>query len=216
MDLNSYDFIIPIGSNCRIGMALRDIGLRKIAFPLDWTLTTSRSIYECFLNDFEDFLSPNSCKEQNLKHIVNFKHITNYKYNVNITHEPLLSKEAIDKYKRKTLNLNNVLSKSNKILLIRNMLDCKILDVLHNDIAAKEEKEGFKHYDLTWIYKTKDLLTNKYPNLEVDLLVIYYNVENIRNNIRDDVYYRTSNYPKIGKEWDRFACAEILKESMRK
>ena len=112
MDLNSYDFIIPIGSNCRIGMALRDLGLRKAAFPLDWTLTTSRSIYECFLNDFEDFLSPNSCKEQNLKHIVDFKHIINYKYNVNITHEPSLSIEAIDKYKRKTLKLYNVLSLS--------------------------------------------------------------------------------------------------------
>lgn len=215
MNLNEYDTIIPIGSNCRSGMALRDLGLRKKAFPLDWTLTTSRSIYECFLNNFENFLDYETCREQNLKHIVDFKHIINHKYNVNITHEPKLNQDAIEKYKRKVNNLYDSIESSNKVLLIRNMLDCGMSDVIHKDIALKEKANGFDHFDLQWIYKTKDLIKNNYENLQVDLLVIYFDEKNIKNNKRKDVVYKTSNYPKKGKEWDRFACIEIFKELMK-
>lgn len=213
MSLNKYDHIIPIGSNCRIGMALRDLGLRKKAFPLDWTLTTSKSVYECFLDDFNNFLSTTSCREQNLKHIIDFKHIINFQYNVNITHEPCLDKESIEKYKRKVHNLHTALEDSKRILLIRNMLDCEILDVIHSDIARQEEAEGRKHYDLEWIYKTKDLLSKKYENLEVDLLVIYYDENNVLHK-RQDVIYKTSSVRRVGKEWDRFACRDVLRRMM--
>jgi|14BtaG_2_1085337.scaffolds.fasta_scaffold01046_7 hypothetical protein len=213
MSLNKYDYIIPIGSNCRIGMALRDLGLRKKAFPLDWTLTTSKSVYECFLDNFNNFLNINSCREQNLKHIIDFKHIINFQYNVNITHEPSLNTETIKKYKRKVDNLHSVLEQSNRILLIRNMLDCQILDVIHSDITRQEEKQGRKHYDLEWIYKTKDLLSEKYENLQVDLLIIYYDESNVLRK-RKDVIYKTSSIRRVGKEWDRFACQDVLRRMM--
>ena len=215
MNFDDYDFLIPIGSNCRIGMALRDLSLRKMAFPLDWTLTSSKSVYDCFANNFENFLDHTSCKEQNLKNIVDFQHTINYKYNVNITHEPKIDDASIEKYKRKVSNLNNALKSSSRILLIRNMLDCKIDDVLHKDISEKEIKAGRNHFDLKWIYETKDLLNKKNKGLQVDLLVIYYNEENIKINKRDDVFYETSNIVKQGKEWDRYACQDVLRRFMK-
>ncbi len=161
MNLNNYDFIIPIGSNCRIGMALRDLGIRKVSFPLDWTLTTSKSIYNCFEDNFENFLNRESCIEQNLKSIVDFPHVQNIKYNVNITHEPTIDDNSIQKYNRKVENLKNVLHNSKNILLVRNMLDCEIIDVLHKDIAKRETEKDTSHFDLKWIYKTKDLIQNR-------------------------------------------------------
>ena len=211
MNLNSYDHIIPIGSNCRIGMALRDLGIRKMAFPLDWTLTTSKSVYNCFEDNFENFLNRESCIEQNLKSIVDFPHVQNIKYNVNITHEPVINDTSIEKYNRKVQNLKNVLHDSKNILLIRNMLDCEILDVLHKDIAKREIEKGTSHFDLQWIYKTKDLIQSRHANLNVDLLVIYFDEKNLISNKRQDVFYETSNVPKVGKEWDRYACIDILK-----
>jgi hypothetical protein len=213
MNLNDYEHIIPIGSNCRIGMALRDLNLRKLAFPLDWTLTSSKSVYESFKNNFENFMDQESCIEQNLKHLIDFQHVLNVRYDVNITHEPQISPEAILKYRRKVDNLHSALSTSKRILLIRNMLDEGMSDVLHMDIALKERLQGRTHYDLEWIYKTKDLINERYLNLKVDLLVIYFNKDSI-SETRLDVEYRTSNIPKIGKEWDRYACIDVLKGMM--
>jgi hypothetical protein len=211
MNLNSYDHVIPIGSNCRIGMALRDLGIRKIAFPLDWTLTTSESVYKCFEDNFQNFLNHDSCIEQNLKQIVNLPHIQNKRYNVNITHESVINDTSIEKYNRKVQNLNKALYTSKSILLVRNMLDCEIADDLHKSIATIESERGTSHFDLQWIYKTKDLIQSRHTNLNVDLLVIYFDEKNIIPNKRQDVFYETSNVPKVGNEWDRYACVDILR-----
>lgn len=213
MNLNNYDYIIPIGSNCRIGMALRDLNLRRLAFPLDWTLTSSKSVYESFSNNFENFMDQESCIEQNLKHIVDFQHVLNVRYDVNITHEPRINPEAILKYKKKVDNLYMALSTSKRVLLVRNMLDEGMSDVLQMDIADREHSHGRTHHDLKWIYKTKDLIDKRYSDLKVDLLVIYFNKDNILET-RPDVEYRTSNVPKSGKEWDRYACIDILRGLM--
>jgi hypothetical protein len=194
-------------------MALRDLNLRKLAFPLDWTLTSSKSVYESFKDNFENFMDQESCIEQNLKHIVDFQHVLNVRYDVNITHEPRINSEAILKYKRKVDNLHMALSTSRRVLLVRNMLDEGVSDVLHMNIVSKERLQGRNHYDLEWIYKTKDLVGERYSNLKVDLLVIYFNKDSI-SEIRPDVEYKTSNVAKNGKEWDRHACIDILKGMM--
>jgi hypothetical protein len=58
-----YDTIIPIGANCRLAQALRDLNLRTKALPIDWTLSSSQAVLKLFENDFEGFFSRANCKE---------------------------------------------------------------------------------------------------------------------------------------------------------
>ena len=58
LDLKQYDYIIPVGSNCKIGSALRDVNLRKHSFPLDWGFMSSKSVYDAISDNLEELINP--------------------------------------------------------------------------------------------------------------------------------------------------------------
>ena len=44
---------IPAGMTCGVAFKLKDLKLRKYAFPFDWQITSMKSFYECVVNDFD-------------------------------------------------------------------------------------------------------------------------------------------------------------------
>ena len=50
------EYFVSLGSDCSVALYLRDKGLRTIAFPFDWCVTSMESVLQMIENDFEDFL----------------------------------------------------------------------------------------------------------------------------------------------------------------
>ena len=48
---------LPLGRSCRISLKLRDLNLRRCAFPFDWCLTPASAINTLFSRDFFDWPS---------------------------------------------------------------------------------------------------------------------------------------------------------------
>ena len=47
---------ISAGMTCAVTLKLKDLKLRKYAFPFDWQITSMKSFYECVVNDFDGLL----------------------------------------------------------------------------------------------------------------------------------------------------------------
>ena len=169
-NIKDYDHIVPIGSNCRIGQALEDLGYRKFSLPLDWTLTSCEAIYRAFEKDFADFMSLRTCVVQNVN---NYPHVLNTEFNVNITHDKVISEKSIEKYERRSRRLLQILSSDAKVLFIRHHNDGEYMvnDIIHSDYNAREVKNGHDPLDLSYLYKLHDLISQKYPELDFDIIL---------------------------------------------
>jgi hypothetical protein len=212
MNFNKYDYIIPIGSNCRIGEALNTLNYRKVSLPIDWTLTTTKSVYDGFKDEFKDYFNNLYCviDVYNLPKS-QFKCLFNKKYRINITHENEVNESEINKYNRRIKRLLEILNSDKKVLFIRNLLDCNVIDGVHKVYLNNELKINPKCNDLFWLYKLKDLLKEKYSKLEHDLLIIHYNTidEKIK---RGDVFYKKMSEKNHPVNWDYSACMKAINE----
>lgn len=65
--LRTKPIIIPIGSNCFQARVLRTIGLRFLAYPFDWNITSLSAIYRLIENDFEGFCDKKCYIRQGLR-----------------------------------------------------------------------------------------------------------------------------------------------------
>lgn len=68
-----FDFIalaneplcISLGSSCNPAHMLRDLGIRKEAYPFDWVISSHTALYNCILDDFSHFLTDLKITMQN-------------------------------------------------------------------------------------------------------------------------------------------------------
>lgn len=173
--ISDYDHIVPIGSNCRMAQALRDLKIKDYALPFDWTLTSCEAIYRAFSYDFSNFVSRDDCIEESLDHHPGSL-VLNLKYNVNVTHERRITKEAIEKYNRKVERMLEILGSNSKVLFIRhhNDGDWIVNDQIHADYNKKELDAGYDPTDISYLYKLHELISKKYPKLEYDIVLFHY------------------------------------------
>jgi hypothetical protein len=204
-----YDHIIPIGSNCRIAIALRKHKLRNEAMPLDWMLSTMNAVNSLFDDDFKDFTNPDMCKTMthNLgksSHV----YVLNEKYNLNITHEKIMDSKCIDKYNRRVGRMYDILNGNGKVLFIRNVLDGIVHDKLHKYYLSTEV--GYLESSPDLIENFNSIIKKKFPNLKYEILVINHTepIDFKSNNI----FNITSSMPQGDRLWDEQACFEILKK----
>ena len=203
-----YDYIIPIGSNCRITNALKKNGLRKHSFPVDWTLTTMKCINGLFENDFEDFFNEESCKKASFtfldKHTHNY--VLNEKYNLFMVHESSVNNMTVEKYKGRINRLLEILNNpQNNILFVRNNLDGIILDGLHRHLLDREK--DYFDFDAAHIEEFNSIIKRKY-DFNYDILVINHKDSLIFQS--DNIYNITSSVNQEHILWDQDACTNII------
>lgn len=210
-----YDAIIPIGANCRVAQALRDLNLRQEAYPLDWTLSSAQSVFELFQHNFSRFFDESACqnmisKSQKGK---DYPWVLNSHYQIGFMHEASWSGARKATYAKRFEALTRQLN-SNSALLIR--WDMKA--PYHNDpthvVHEERDKDHFKQADsLDSCYQLKDFC-NEHYKANVDLLVLHCD-EIPEAEKRSDVFYHlidfaTAQHLGKAKEWDRTAIKHAL------
>jgi len=58
--IKKNEVLVPIGSSCSVASYLRQLGLRKEAFPFDWNVTPIEDAIELINNNFKYFLNEKS------------------------------------------------------------------------------------------------------------------------------------------------------------
>ena len=212
-----YDTIIPIGANCRVAQALRDLDLRQEALPLDWTLNSAQAVLAVFKNDFNDFFSLSNCQNK-----ISFTQkgkespwVLNTQYQIGLMHEHHWSQERVATYQKRISALQQSLN-ADKVLLIR--WDMKA--PFHNDHTHEEHEkidaDFFNQQDsITHCYELKDFCNNKYQG-NIDLLIFHAD-EIKEQDKRPDVFYHFIDFESAkikgkAKEWDRTVIKEALVE----
>jgi len=204
-----YDYIIPIGINCRIATALDKIEKRKAPFPFDWGFFSLPTVYKVFCMDFEGFMD-----EKNIKHYTfkDEKIIDNFLYNAAFPHEKGYSEGVKKKYDKRIKSLIEILKSNKSILFVHNLLDCEVND---ESLAINLEKMTKVFPDQTNDYKILydiyDLIKTKYTNLDFNILCVYYGGKGKfeSNNKITFVYFDKSKYD-IHDIFDHDACKHYL------
>ena len=107
--------------------------------------------------------------------------------------------------------LVEILNSDKKVLFIRNLLDCKVLDEVHAKYLSNELQLDPKCNDIVWLHRLKDLLTKKYKSLDNDLLIIHYG--QIKEEVKkEDIIYKKMSEKQRPINWDYWACMEAIKE----
>ena len=190
--------VISFGGCCTVATVLRELGLRKSAYPFDWMLSIEfNGVYEAIKDDFQKFLDPATLKISNAKRTVENKYGCEFVHDFpTIYHSAALTdadthewneiradwRDFIEpihqKYARRIERLKNALSGSDHVVLIR-----------YSTLATDRD---------TFI-KLRNLLIERYPNLSFTILAVCsvpeqfveWNLERIKNF---SVPYATSEF----------------------
>jgi hypothetical protein len=207
---NEYDYIIPIGSNCRIGMSLRDLEKKNITYPIDWTLNTIKSVNKLFGNRFKNFFNNTHCVEKSimLSHGMHY-YVYNEFYKLNITHETKITND--DKYIRRINRLMEILDSNKRVLFIRNIMDNIIHDELHKFHLLEEVDKGDD--DISLIKEFNNIIKNKY-NVNHDILLLYYNDDTDISMFDSygNIFYSKGELDYNNKTYDTIHCDSIVKK----
>lgn len=130
----SFDYIISLGENCRTAMSLRDLRLRKEAFPFDWHGVRNFTVageggfpkkIELICNEFDNFFNSEDYEEFFEKWGTAHKLIINKRTGLQFLHEfpkdvsvseyfPVFKK----KYQKRIERLYSILNSKNSILFV--------------------------------------------------------------------------------------------------
>ena len=188
--LISHPICISLGDACGPAMMLRDLGLRREAFPFDWTVSHYDAFIRAFTEDFQFFLTDLKMRSGNQGVIDH--------YGIHFTHDwPTVERPNIDalqadyinnadlssnwqqalplvrqKYVRRIERFRNVCRGSDKVIFIRS-------GDSGPDVAAIKNKA----------LAIRDYLKSQYPTLDFVLIFISgnpviqepWNIDRIKN-----------------------------------
>lgn len=148
--------IIPIGNNCKGTEALRDLGIRKFSYPLDWVFVHNgkENIFFKFVLDILK-LDMKDCREFALKHLV---HRVN-EYEVDFPHVHECTEE---KTIERLIRLKTHFNASDKILF------------LYSSRYEYCDEEMYKFYDE--VSKIKNVKIYTVNNFKEELNKDYTNI----------------------------------------
>jgi hypothetical protein len=204
---SKYTHIIPIGSNCRVSIATREIGLRDSSMPLDWCLSSMKCVNLLFTDGFKDITNHECCSKETFTLPSGNKHdyILNTKYNLNITHEDVIGESFINKYNRRVMRMHEILDdKSSNVLFVRNSLDGIIHDPLHRYYLGTEYDHPSDDSDPTLIDSFVEIIQSTYPDLDFSVLVINHTNPLAFKSSR--VFNITTEVNQNDRLWDEKAC----------
>lgn len=152
-----YDFFVPMGSFCSTSYHLRHNDLQTEAYPLDWVgVWKIKQAAELIASNFEGFFLQENLKFENVNG--NHNAYTDTKNNIPFFH--CIDKDlpfdegylkAKDMFDRRIERLNERISQARKVLFVY---------AINEPISHEEALEAL------------DILKSKYPNKQVDILVL--------------------------------------------
>ncbi len=171
--------VIPLGCDCRIIVALNELGLRNVSYPYDWCVAPFDGILRSIENDFEEFVEPSQLK---LVH----ERAPGNKYGVELRHDFPRRFLKMPGGKRKALivkNWENYISEVQKkyerrISRFRQSCDSqrKIYFIRHGHITPEQAE------------KFRDLLSYKYPQLNFLLVCVVVDFDETKIEKLDNIH----------------------------
>lgn len=167
--MKSYDEIISLGSNCNIGLALRELDLKTETYPFDWVRSNAKIIeyilhFECdgymkFNNTFisDDYL---------LKHLHSFIHPNFPNTHINefgqhfTHHTHVHPKELRNSIQRQFTRFFSVLNSDKKILF----LHCNE-EFIYHEKSRNQRNVLYEH-----LYNIANFIVTNYPLLQFDIV----------------------------------------------
>lgn len=203
-----YDYIIPIGFNCNTVMTLKNLNLRKEAFPFDWAITSPNLIIHALQDRCKDlwnieclrFVNETEHKGIHARMYVKSPtptHIIyNFKYGIVFHHDNnaiVGMEEAVhlakEKYDRRVNRLFQVLESSSRVLFVF----CGQINKSNviNNMFTMEEDQVKRFYASEYEMYLNDFvgyIQSEYLSLEFHVLACNVSFEQKLPNTADITY----------------------------
>jgi hypothetical protein len=180
---------VGLGSWCNVALALRDSGLRKVAFPFDWIASVDcEKFLEIFINDFEFFLDDEYLFVKN-------GYFWNSYYRLEFPHDYIQDAEDREiwaafkeKYQRRIRRFQELENYRGKVYFIRSAFGYSD----HPDRFYRcPENVSISDKYARRLY---NVLRKRFPYLDFDLIIIDFNQPNKK---LDDNIYRFKDVPTL-------------------
>ncbi|MFI5343498.1 MAG: DUF1796 family putative cysteine peptidase [Chlamydiales bacterium] len=166
---------VSLGSHCEVTNFIGYNGLRTAAYPFDWMLTFNRSLISVLEQDFafyvdETYLKSHRFGVVNRYYQIDFRHDwPDFGQNWHKMDIRRILPEVQDKYQRRIERFYELAQHKGKVFFIRAPLDIDYsLDVYPT--FTKEAKRITSEEALA----IRNLLLDKFPNLDFNLIIINY------------------------------------------
>lgn len=155
---NSAPLFVSLGSSCDVAIYLKEGGLRKMGFPLDWVLSIDGERFlELIANDFEGFID-----DANMTHHGHV--LVNSYYHVEFRHD--YAGHLKDKYTRRIQRFRDLKNYSGKVFFIR----IPYREATNPTLYYPNE-DGFR-ITKEWGYKLNEILKKRFPHLDFMLVLV--------------------------------------------
>ncbi len=170
-DLPQEVVFISLGSYCLPAHAMRNCGVRKVAFPFDWIISfNGEALIEILNTDFQGFLDESYL----VPNAIN-RHMLNTHYQLEYTHEGAFSPEGIQKlrlkFERRIDRFRQLADFKGKVVFIRSGCIWSIDPSF--SFSYPENLEISDDYAL----RLYSALRNKFPKLDFDLFIFNFHDE---------------------------------------
>ena len=173
--------ILSLGGNCFIKKYLNYIGVNQETNFFDYIGSSMWSINELFENDFSNLFNLDEYENFEIKK--NVKLVTNKRYYLIFKHDfskkysiKSLFLKFTEKYTRRINRLKDLLLNEKKIIFIR--LEESLID----RIIYKEYEDKFKKSEFDYLKDFINIIKNKYPNLDFEIIYISSQENDIKEN----------------------------------
>ena len=195
--MNDY-FIIPFGHRCSSALACKYANIRKFSLPFDWTNPLfPNKIVKVLENNFNDFIPDVH------------NGIYHNKYDFELSHFNPNTNNGVEEYKRRIDRFIDIINQPKKIYFVYINED-----YLYNKSYRENE---FNHNIFNEMLELEKFITNKYINIDYNILYFNFKHHNIptNSNIINIVLHTTNLYdtPNNAPYEDlRNYCGKILAE----
>jgi hypothetical protein len=188
--LISHPICISLGDGCGPAMMLRDLGLRREAFPFDWTVSYWDAFIRAFTDDFQFFLTDLKMRPGN-------QGVIDY-YGIHFTHDwPTNENPHIDALNADFIGNNELFHSWQQALPLVRQKYARRIERFRNVCRGRDKvifiRSGDSGADLPTIQNKaiaiRDYLKSQYPTLDFTLVYISgnpvfqepWNIDRIKN-----------------------------------
>lgn len=216
-----YDEIISLGSQCNPGLALRKLNIKKKTYPFDWIRSNTKIIYDVLLNGRDKYITFDNIKksEEYYTSDLDSLQFTNFptsrinyygQFFTHYTENDISFNELQSKFNRYFDRFFNLLNSNKKVLFIHTNEEY----IYHK--KSRDNKEEFYRY----LCKINDILEEKYPNLNFEIINIEPNngSENYKNITNLNIIWKRhfSDYFEIHNDTEGTPDPDGVIEHFRK
>ena len=148
--MDTVDYI-SLGGDCIPAISLRNLGLRKEAYPFDWVILHNDTIATFLLNDFEDYHT-NLAMNWN-RWIKNTKHEVEFPHDYDTTTDEGWREQiesVNEKYQRRIERFRDLMKKNTPLIVFMSY------DMYMSRVIRQVIKEKYNRQNIYYIVKYKD------------------------------------------------------------